>query len=640
MRKVLLFPLVLFFLKSNLVFCQPTLPEFGEFTDSEKNLKECDFDKDADAVILFDYGNSVSDDEQRLITTQRIRIKILNNRGLDYANIRIPFYSKEDFEYVHNISGLAYTPDEKGNYSVYTLDKRSIFTEKEDNYYSAVKFAMPNVKAGSIIEYKYEKVSKNYSGLERWLFQSDIPTLKSGYLLQVPGHLEFAYTVQKKTNYPIVIKPITDAGEIYFEMNNIPGLKFEPYMDAVKDYLQRVEFQLSGYVTSFGNKQNVNTTWREVAFELASSKDLGSVKKNLSSIDDVKALAEKETTATGKLTAIYNYVRKNMTWNGYDSKYAGDGIRSAWEKKNGTAAEINLILLSLLETFNIEAYPLLVAERDFGRVDTTFPLLDGFNKTAVYAIADNNTFILDATQNSCPPQLVPYSLLNTEAFLIDRKKYRLFRVVSPATFKNQTKIIASINEKGILKGNAMIVSNDYAKQFYSEEIRKDEKKFVSKTFQEPYELLRVDSFNCENLKNDAEPLIQDVKFTNELSESGGFLLLNYNLFTGLEKNPFVKPERFTNIDFGFPYMESTEEEIELPSSAKVDDLPANKKLVTPSREISVLRNISRDGNKLHVRIDFIQTLTLVSYEDYETLRKFYRSMVEMLNEPIVIKLSK
>ena len=32
-------------------------------------------------------------------------------------------------------------------------------------------------------------------------------------------------------------------------MNNIPGLVDEPYMDARSDYLQKVIFQLSGFVT-------------------------------------------------------------------------------------------------------------------------------------------------------------------------------------------------------------------------------------------------------------------------------------------------------------------------------------------------------------------------------------------------------
>jgi hypothetical protein len=48
-------------------------------------------------------------------------------------------------------------------------------------------------------------------------------------------------------------------GRVYFEMNNIPGLRTEPYMDAQRDYIQKVIFQLSGYTNRLGSKQEVNT---------------------------------------------------------------------------------------------------------------------------------------------------------------------------------------------------------------------------------------------------------------------------------------------------------------------------------------------------------------------------------------------
>lgn len=636
----LVFPLLLFCYQFS--FAQSHLPEFGVFTQEDIDIKECDFDKDASAVILFDDGFSDYDDDYKLITKRRIRIKILNDKGIDQGNIRIRFYSKDNFEYIQNISAVTFAKDDRGNYSSYSVDRKSFFTEKENNYYSSIKFAMPNIKAGSIFEYQYESVMRHYGGLDHWLFQSDIPTLKSSYFLQIIPNHEFEYVVQKKNIYPIVIRPLNERGAIYFEMSNIPGLKSEPYMDAVRDYMQRVEFQLSGYVNVFGSKTDVNNTWRKLADDLATDKNLGgALKKGLPQLDEIKALVLKDSSATARLNTIYNYVRNNFTWNEFYGKYAPDGIKTVWEKKTGSAGEINLVLLSLLQTFGIEAYPLLVAERDFGKIDTTYPLIDRFNKTVTYVIADNKTFILDATQKYCPAGLIPFPLLNTYAFIVDRKKYKLFRVASAgADYNNRVNVKATISEKGILNGNAVITSNDYSKQSRTEEIHKNEKSFVSNTFQQPYEGLKVDSFYCENLNNDAEPLIQHVKFENELSESGGFVFLKYNLFTGLEKNLFTKPERFTNIDFGFPYVVSVGEEIELPENAKIDDLPENKKLVTPNRDITISRKISREGNLLHIKIDFIQTVTLVYNEDYENLRQFYRTMTDMLNEPVVIKLAK
>ncbi len=89
---------------------------------------------------------------------------------------------------------------------------------------------------------------------------------------------------------------------------------------------------------------------------------------------------------------------------------------------------MNLLLVNLLKTVGIECYPVLAAERDFGRIDTTYPFLDRFNKTIAFAIADNKQFLLDASQENCPAGLTHYPLLNTTGFLVDKKIFNLIRI--------------------------------------------------------------------------------------------------------------------------------------------------------------------------------------------------------------------
>src|SRR5258706_11394064 len=149
---------------SPLLYCQSNVPVFGYNTGEEINLKECPFEKNAGAVILFDDAVSDHDDDWRLITHRRIKIKILNQREVDQGNIRIRFYSKDKFEYIDNVHGVT-TNYENGAFQTSMLDKKSIFTEQEDNVYSNIKFAMPGVKVGSIIEYEYDSYMKHYGGL-------------------------------------------------------------------------------------------------------------------------------------------------------------------------------------------------------------------------------------------------------------------------------------------------------------------------------------------------------------------------------------------------------------------------------------------------------------------------------------------
>ena len=624
---------------SHVLYSQSSLPEFGYVTGEEINLKECPFDKNAGAVILFDDAVSDHDDDWRLITHRRIRIKIFNQREVEQGNIRIRFYSKDKFEYIENIKGFTSNYENGQNYSS-ALDSKSIYTEKEDKTFSSVKFAMPNVKAGSIIEYEYDSYMKHYGGLTAWRFQNEIPTLKSCYLLTLLPGTEFQYSVQKKYNYPIIVKPRPDEGKIYFEMNNIPGLKFEPYMDAVRDYLQRVEFQLASY-TRYGSKTKVNQTWRDLAYELATDREFGgAIKKDLSNTAEIKNIVAKESTDSGRIAAIYNYVRNNFTCTDDYGKYAIDGLKAVWEKRAGSAGEINLILLNLLQSFNIEASPLLVAERDFGKIDSTYPFIDRFNKVVAYTRVNGRSFIMDATQKYCPPDLTPYPLLNTIAFVVDKKDYRLIRILNKGySYDNNITVNAKIDNNGMLEGTAEISSSGYAKQLRTEEIKNDRKKFIKDVLQEKGSEWVIDDCSFENLDEEGKSLVQKVKFHNELNVSGGFVFFIYNLFTGFAKNPFTAPERFTNVNFGYPYNINLSVTLQLPEKSKIDKLPAEKNVMSADRSVYVYRMLKKENNTITVSVGFRQTSTLVAYDDYAGLKALYTQIADLLNEPVVIKIT-
>jgi hypothetical protein len=101
---------------------------------------------------------------------------------------------------------------------------------------------------------------------------------------------------------------------------------------------------------------------------------------------------------------------------------------------------------------------------------------------------------------------------------------------------------------------------------------------------------------------------------------------------------FSSSIRFTNVNFGFPYNVVIEEKIKLPSGIKID-LPENKLVVSDDNKIQAVRQVSFEDGELKVLIRFVQITTLVTTNAYPAMKEFYKKMVEMLNEPIVLKLS-
>jgi hypothetical protein len=228
-------------------------------------------------------------------------------------------------------------------------------------------------------------------------------------------------------------------------------------------------------------------------------------------IDEIKLITLTATTDLDKLKAIYAYVKRNIAWNGYDGKFATDGIKAVWDRKKGSAGEINLLLVNLLTTVGIETYPVLVAERDFGKVDAAFPFMERFNKTIAFSIVDGKQFLLDATQYNCPAGLTPYPILGTTAFIVDKKKFNLIDIApGNKSYKNIISVNGVVDSKGIVTAEANVKSYEYARQERLNAVNRDKKRFITENFENPNNGLTIDSFLVISPERDSIPFEQTV----------------------------------------------------------------------------------------------------------------------------------
>ncbi|HEX8462951.1 MAG TPA: DUF3857 domain-containing protein [Segetibacter sp.] len=625
---------------------QTPVSDFGVFSTDEINLKQCDFDVNADAVVLLDKAVSTYNDQYNLRTERRIRMKILKERGIDRGNIRINYYSGDDFEGVYNIEATVLSFDNQGNQVWSKLDRKSIYTKKLNKYYSQISFALPNIKVGSIIEYKYERTMKHYGGLREWIFQSDMPVVLSSYHLAILPNAEFAYSVYKISDLPIKVVPNKDAGTVWFEMQKIPGLREEAYMSSEHDYLQRVQFQFAGYNqvqgTGFGTtsvtKTSYTTTWKLLAKEMLESGDFGSqINKTLPGADLLQLQWAKETDAFTRMKTIHDFVKTGFNWNHMNSKYADEGIKGSWEKRSGTSGEINIILINLLKSAGLSVQPLLVSDRDHGKIDTTYPYTDQFNKVVAYVKINDRHYILDGSDRETPTSIIPFDLLNTIGFIVDKKNSALVKITD--AFKknlNIVKLTANINNDGRVKLNAEVDSYDYAKIEGKENYERNKNKY-EKDFFEPYNLPVPDSFKIDGLEADSLAMHHNAKVQYSLNKTGDYFLLNYNLFTGFSKNPFINEQRFTDINFGCEYNSILSGTFTLPDNLSPEALPKSVKMITPDHAMEMVRQVKQTGNTVQIDVRIGINKTQFDAEEYTDVQSFYKQMIDMLNEPIVLK---
>ena len=651
MKKLTLISLLL--LNSFIIFAQKELPAFGKIDKEDLLLKECEFDKDAEAYKLLSYGNvkyTINGENWNIETERRVRIKILKDKGLDQANIKLRFYSKSGYEIIKFISALTFNIDNSGNIVTTKLEKSSIYTKQINNKISEISFTMPDVKIGSVIEYKYLDVKKSVANLDDWYFQDDIPTRISEYKILVPSIFRFV-------NQIMAIQPVEQKSELVHEnafyhssrlsydsyektyiIKNVPAVRDEPYMGAVKDYLQRVVFQLSQIDYGEGQVEEIRSSWPKLTQDLLEDEDFGlQLKKNL---PHTKSLDDSLKNVQGdynKIVTIHDYVRRNMNWNGLESIYSTDGIKSAWDKKTGNNTELNLILINLLREAGLNAYPLLVSTKDNGAVNTIFPFLQQFNNTMTCVFIGDKKYILNAADKYNPAYLVPYDVVNNDAFVVDKERGGWITLSNEKDmWKNIVSLFAEITPGAEMQGNATVISSEYSKNPRVKKWEEDKTDFKD-YFTKDYTGMKIKNLEVTGENTDMLPLEQKFDFSLPVNSSGDYEYFTLNLFDGLEKNPFIADERRTDIDFNYKQSYMVTGKIFIPDGYQFDDLPKNVKLMMPDTSIVLKRLIQKADNSIDFRITLDFTKPYYAANTYPLLQEFYKKLFATLNEQIVIK---
>ena len=105
------------------------LPAFGTVDKADLELKDCDFDEKAGAMVLVDdgllqlvYGSGIE-------LKHRMRIKILNEKGIEWANVNLIYNNASDQD-INSIEAQTYNLDDKGNIVVTKVDKKLIYEKK------------------------------------------------------------------------------------------------------------------------------------------------------------------------------------------------------------------------------------------------------------------------------------------------------------------------------------------------------------------------------------------------------------------------------------------------------------------------------------------------------------------------------
>ena len=620
------------------VQAQDKIPAYGKVDKADLEMRDCSFDPGAEAVVLLDIGEI----EFRYIantgwvseSSYRKRIKILKERAVGRSEIKLSYYAKNQRESISNISGISYNLDASGNIEESKLESRNTYDKVIDKNFSEVSFALPNVKAGTVFEYKYKMLRKSYSYIPTWSFQQTIPVKYSAYNVIIPEYFQFALLVTKRQE--LEKKPSSGINDgTWYMMHNIAGLKDEPFSSGKKDYLQRIDFQLQS-INAPGYNEEIRTTWPKIITELQEDEDFGvALKKNLRGIDDILTTVKPMEKTSERIRAIYNYVQRNMKWNNDYGIYSENGIKEAWDKKNGNIADINFILINILKEAGIAAKPLLVSTKDNGAVNTFYPFLKQFNAVLAYVKDGETEYIMNAADKYNSFNLVPYDVISTNALVVDKSVETLMQLNGSDKYSNNIFFTCSVEANGKIAGQATLKNSGYARNIRASTFKKNKLKEMIEDNEGI--TIQVDSLSVKNEEDEILPFEQTIDFSGSMQEGGGYFLLPYNLFTGLGKNPFIEENRVMPIDFNFPKSYIINGTYYLPDDYIVNELPKNTRLIMPDTSIILTRKMQVDGNIISFRLTLDLLYADYTVEGYPYIKDFYKKMYDILNERIVLK---
>ena len=592
MKKLLLFLLISISLTTVLKAQDFT---YGTFKQEELSMKHYDRDTSAHAVVLNEYGRAridvVSDDKIKIIYEYHVKIKIFDSKGFDEGNAMIRLREgSDDNEEVQNITGVTTYTDDNGMIKTAELEQDKIYKTRENKYWTLVKFAMPDLRNGCVIEYKYTTYSPFWDYFPSWSFQSDIPKIYSEYDVHIPGFWLYNASIRgdlKLTKNASEIERQcftagggkSDCSHLTFGMSNVPAFIEEEDMTSPKNFLSAIYFQLAEFTNPYnGAKTKVAKEWRDVDYDLKHSDYFGSQlkRKDLFKERIVPVIAGK-TDSLEKAKAVYEYIQKDIKWNGFFATGSDDGIKKVLETHSGNIAEINLALAAALNAAGLNAQVVLLSTRDNGFINKLYPVQEEFNYAIAKVDIGGKPYLLDASDPLLPFGILPIQCLNDQGRVmsLDKPSYWIDMNTPQKRIVTST-FDLTLEPDGKIKGTMIRYSNGYA----AYEKRKEIKKFNSvdeyvESLDERSPRFKIIKSEITNLDSLDQPLAEkyeiEIKEYNNLDHAR--LTFNPFIMDYISTNPYRLAERNYPIDRGMPLTERFTLTLHLPDNYVVETPP-------------------------------------------------------------------
>jgi hypothetical protein len=542
--------------------------------------------------------------------------------------------------------------------------------EEISPYLSSVNFAMPAIQEGSVIDVTYSIRSPFLFTMPVWFFQREYPTVFSELHLFIPEYFNYkplqqgflnlsnrTHTSRDKSVEIVWHETHNTSGGrgtrrseslkyrenfLTYRIDNAPAFTTEPHMNAVINYLTKIEHELSFYRSPSGPSTDYSSTWAQLNTRLLESESFGRMLNRSGFLtNEVSAIMAKYEKPEEPMVAAYELIQSSMAWNRVNSIYAGRSLRRVWTEKAGNSADVNLILVNLLRELNIDAHPVILSTRSNGIINPAQIMLDKFNYVIAFANLDGKTFLMDATDKHTPYFLLPQKCINGEGRVVDERGGRWIKLEPAGENHSLTQSSVKVKPCGSMEITRRQELNNYYRLERESTLRNyNREEYYIDSFESAHQGIDVTDFSVENKDDWQLPMVTN--FTFEINNTDGqpkeVIYVNPLLTDRLQANPFRLEDRQFPVDFVYPQRSTYTVNIEIPQGYTVDELPRNHSFGMSQNAARYAVNYTLDENgSIQVKIDMMMGKAVFSPTEYAALRNFHAQVIEEQARNIVLK---
>ncbi|HET9695318.1 MAG TPA: DUF3857 domain-containing protein [Terriglobales bacterium] len=598
----------------------------------------------AHAVILY---RKVERNDKEGWEKQYFRIKILDEEGKSNANVEtdtLPSsirFSNLEARTIHSDGSMV-------QFQGKPLDK--LVAKYKGIRLYAKAFTLPDVQAGSIIEYRYRTSwDTNILYDSQWTVQEALATRDADFSLKYGAEsgIGIAWLTFLLGNQ----QPKDNKGTVTLSLHNIPGLEKEQYMPPEKELRARVEFTYYE-----GQMKKPDEFWNDSAKTwYKNAEDYMNKKKAAQA--EVATLVAPADTPEAKLRKIYDRVQKlrNLTYEREKSEKEQEreklkddhNIEDVLKYGYAYHNQLNRTFVALARAAGLDATLIRVVERDQYFHHKDVPKWERVSSELAIVKYGGADHFFDPGIPYCPFGLLSWEDTGTMGLLLNKEKADWQKTPEPTPMESMEKRSADLelDSDGALKGQVAVLFEGrdalYERLHHRDDDDTQRRKEMEDMFKNwlpsgsTVELAKIDDWESSTDKFTVSAKVTIPSFG---AATGKRMMVPISVFPGADNHAFRHARRVYPVYFRNPYREADEITIKIPDGMQIETLPDKRHVPTPFADLDL--DTAKEGNTYKVNRQVVVKGYFFPQDYYPALRGFLDQVKAVGDEQAVLRAAK